>query len=97
MKRLRMQIDAPLFKEVSSSTPIHLNVINVFYSQIFEKEIYVWSKLQHPNVLPLLGFAFDNDTGYPMLISEWMENGSAWEYINKTPSYDAFKLVRFNF
>ena len=47
----------------------------------FEKEIYVWSKLKHPNVLPLLGYAFDADTGYPMLISQWMEHGNALSYV----------------
>ncbi|PAV14648.1 WD40 domain containing protein [Pyrrhoderma noxium] len=60
---------------------------------LFEKEVSVWSNLQHTNITPLLGFTFEIRTGYPLLISEWMENGSAWEYINKTPSYDAFKLV----
>ena len=95
MKRLRMQVDAPLFKDVSSLTPIDLQIVSVLCPQIFEKEIYVWSKLQHPNILPLLGFAFDIDTGYPMLISEWMENGNALAYVRKTdpPSDVLLRLV----
>ena len=49
--------------------------------QLFEKEIYVWSKLHHSNVLPLLGYTFDRDTGFPVLVSEWMENGNALSYV----------------
>ena len=62
----------------------------------FEKEIYVWSKLKHPNVLPLLGYAFDADTGYPMLISQWMERGNALSYIrvNDIPIHRVMDLVR---
>ena len=52
----------------------------------FEKEIYVWSKLKHPNVLPLLGYAFDADTGYPMLISPWMERAMRFHTFGTTIS-----------
>ncbi|KAL5523365.1 hypothetical protein ACEPAF_1632 [Sanghuangporus sanghuang] len=60
---------------------------------LFEREIYVWSKLNHPNILPLLGFAIDDSSGYPLLISEWMENGSAWEYVTRNPSCNVLNLV----
>ena len=33
-------------------------------------------------MLPFLGYAFDADTGYPMLISEWMERGNAFSYVH---------------
>ncbi|PAV14643.1 WD40 domain containing protein [Pyrrhoderma noxium] len=62
-------------------------------TMLFEKEIIVWSRLQHANIVPLLGYTFDINTGYPLLISEWMENGSAWVYINCNPNYDALKLI----
>ena len=55
-----------------------------FVGQLFEA-VYVWSRLRHPNVLSLLGFAFCNDTGYPMLISRWMDRGSAWKYVSEHP------------
>lgn len=57
--------------------------------QLFEQEVYVWSKLKHPNVLELLGYAFCDDTGYPILISEWMRHGTAWSYVRKN---DQLKL-----
>ena len=49
--------------------------------QQFTKEVYVWSKLSHPNVLPLLGFAICEETRFPLLISEWMYLGTAWTYV----------------
>ncbi|EJD00914.1 kinase-like protein [Fomitiporia mediterranea MF3/22] len=69
-----------------------------FYMQedvklLFEKEIYVWSKLSHPNVLPLLGYAFDQLTGCPLLVSEWMQKGSAWTCVNSKPDCNLLQLI----
>ncbi|OCB91027.1 WD40 repeat-like protein [Sanghuangporus baumii] len=60
---------------------------------LFEKEIHVWSKLRHENFLSLLGYAFDAETGFPLLVSEWMDNGSAWNYANLRPEDSVFNLV----
>ena len=78
MKRLRLQTNAT--RNVSLHHVMHIT-IPMKQIQLFEKEIYVWSKLNHPNVLPLLGYAFDADTGYPMLISQWMVQGNALAYV----------------
>ena len=53
----------------------------------------MWAKLQHPNVLPLLGYAFDDETGFPLLVSEWMENGTAWNFVKSNPTCDLMRLV----
>ena len=46
------------------------------------KEIRVWSNLRHPNVLMFLGYALEGGD-YPLLVSEWMENGNALDYVKK--------------
>ena len=51
--------------------------------QMFEKEVYAWSKVKHENVLELLGYVFDETTGFPLLVSRWMPNGTAWDYVKK--------------
>lgn len=51
--------------------------------QAFEEEVRIWAKLDHPNVLPLLGYAVEPKTRYPIFVSEWMSNGSAWTYVTK--------------
>lgn len=55
------------------------------------REIRVWSKLQHPNIQPLLGFVLEGE--YPSLISEWMENGTALRYVKDQPEHDILELV----
>ncbi|EJC98173.1 kinase-like protein [Fomitiporia mediterranea MF3/22] len=62
-------------------------------TQLLEQEVYVWSKLKHENLLPLVGYAFDVENGHPMLVSEWMENGSAWVYARETLQCDLLRLV----
>ncbi|OCB88110.1 kinase-like protein [Sanghuangporus baumii] len=54
---------------------------------LFEKELYVWAKLKHKNILPLLGYAFEQKSNYPLLVSEWMENGSAWDFVKSHLDY----------
>ncbi|PAV14607.1 kinase [Pyrrhoderma noxium] len=60
---------------------------------LLEKEVYVWAKLRHNNILPLLGYAFDPSTGYPLLISRWMDNGSAWDYIQSHPNIELVSFI----
>ena len=55
------------------------------------KEINIWSKLDHPNVLPLLGYYTEGGV-YPHLISEWMENGPLSRYVKVLPK--GIKTVR---
>lgn len=54
----------------------------------------IWSKLRHPNVLLLLGYAMEpEDRGYPSFISEWMENGSLKKFMKGNPNLDILRLV----
>lgn len=53
----------------------------------------VWSKLEHVNILPLLGFVLEKD-GIPSFISEWMENGTVVEYIKNKSGVTVFEMVR---
>ena len=65
--------------------------------QCFEDEIYAWSRvsrLDHPNILLLLGYAFLEDNGCPLLISPWMPFGSAWAYMEKYPETGTSEIVR---
>lgn len=60
------------------------------------RELLVWSRLHHPNIIQLLGYALETkDTGYPMLISEWMVNGSLAKYMIKVQDLDVLHFVRF--
>lgn len=91
VKRLRFYLkeDVDLVSSLNSFSDFQSEHV----SQIFEKEIYVWSKLNHPNVLSLLGFAFEQPSGYPLLMSEWMVNGSSLNYVKNNDNCDLIRLV----
>ena len=56
------------------------------------REPYIWSKLKHPNILPLEGFYLEMDS-YPSLVSGWMENGTVLGYLRHHPDADILMLV----
>ncbi|KEP48298.1 Serine/Threonine kinase catalytic domain protein [Rhizoctonia solani 123E] len=54
-------------------------------------ELAIWSKLKHPNVLPLMGTClFRGSMG---LVSEWQDNGNATEWVRANPGVDRLELV----
>ncbi|KAG8955250.1 hypothetical protein FRC03_011241 [Tulasnella sp. 419] len=53
-----------------------------------ERELVVWSRLQHPHVVPLIGFCLVP----PNLISPWFSNGNIKEWIRKHEGVDRYKL-----
>ncbi|KAG9082428.1 hypothetical protein FS749_006848 [Ceratobasidium sp. UAMH 11750] len=54
------------------------------------RELYIWSRLKHDNVLPLLGLAQYRDQ--MAMISPWMDNGTLLEYIERNPTVDRCQL-----
>ncbi|EJD05033.1 kinase-like protein [Fomitiporia mediterranea MF3/22] len=56
-----------------------------------------WSRLKHPNVLPLLGYALEETSDHvlqlPSLISEWMENGNILDFVKSNPNFDIVRLA----
>ena len=57
--------------------------------QGFRGEVAAWTKLDHPNILPCLGL-----TVHPVqIMTEWMSNGQAIEYVQVHKSADRVRLV----
>ncbi|KZP06260.1 kinase-like protein [Athelia psychrophila] len=52
-------------------------------SKILQKEINVWSKLQHPHILPFLGANVWGDR--PFIVMPYLKNGNARDYIDNYP------------
>jgi len=57
------------------------------FAKSFEREIRLWSQLDHPNVLPLLGFFLEGPNAIPNLVSEYMQNGTVIDYMRGRPRY----------
>lgn len=54
------------------------------------RELYLWSKLQHPNIIPLMGLTMFR--GRIAMISEWMDNGSLMSFVRMKPDIDRISL-----
>ncbi|CAE6405366.1 unnamed protein product [Rhizoctonia solani] len=55
------------------------------------RELFYWSRMEHPNVHRLQGVIMFRDQ-YLGMVSEWMENGNLHEYLRKQPSADRYQL-----
>jgi len=49
------------------------------------REVKLWAKLDHPNILRLLGFFLVGEKATPNLVSEWMEKGTLTDYMKERP------------
>ncbi|KAL5524358.1 hypothetical protein ACEPAF_9498 [Sanghuangporus sanghuang] len=65
---------------------------SVRFAKWIEREMKIWSRLDHPNILPFLGYMFEKD--WPSLISEWMDNGTLKEFMEKQSKIDILHLAR---
>lgn len=59
--------------------------------QRFCREVLLWPRLHHANVLPVHGFSLST---IPLcVVSPWMENGNILEYTRKHPEVNRMSLV----
>ncbi|KDQ09490.1 hypothetical protein BOTBODRAFT_137788 [Botryobasidium botryosum FD-172 SS1] len=56
-----------------------------------KREMGVWCRLDHPNVLPFIGWHTFGPTSY--MVSPWMENGDALAYVRRRPQANRLQLV----
>ncbi|CAE6472825.1 unnamed protein product [Rhizoctonia solani] len=56
------------------------------------RELYFWSRMDHPHIHQLLGVILFRDE-YLGMVSEWMDNGNLHEYLRKHPDADRYQLV----
>ncbi|KDQ08469.1 hypothetical protein BOTBODRAFT_118615, partial [Botryobasidium botryosum FD-172 SS1] len=55
------------------------------------REIKVWRRLKHPNILPFIGCCTLEDT--PYMVSPWVENGDALAYVRRSPRSCSLDLL----
>ncbi|KDQ07857.1 hypothetical protein BOTBODRAFT_590084 [Botryobasidium botryosum FD-172 SS1] len=60
-------------------------------ARLLAQGMKVWSQLHHPNVLPFLGSYKSHEMIY--LVSPWMENGNALEFVQRHPDADCLRLL----
>ncbi|KAF9496004.1 hypothetical protein BDN71DRAFT_1446698 [Pleurotus eryngii] len=57
----------------------------------FQREVEIWRRLRHPNIVHFLGIAYIEDQ--LMMVSRWMDNGTSTEYIDKYPNVNRLQLL----
>ena len=57
------------------------------------REVLIWKRSSHPNILPLLGVSLSENPLYFRIISEWMSNGNVAEYIGSNPEANRLRMV----
>ena len=62
---------------------------------MFYREVIVWRRLQHPNIVPFLGVPAKMPPFE--IVFDWMENGGITEYVRKNPEVDRVGLVSDSF
>ena len=58
---------------------------------MFYKEVIVWKRLQHPNIVPFLGVPAKIPPF--KIVYDWMENNRITEYVRQNPKVDRVSLV----
>ena len=57
------------------------------------REVLIWKRLSHPNILPLVGVSVAKNPRHFRIISEWMPNGNVMEYTRSNPRANRLRLV----
>jgi len=67
-----------------------------FQSQRLRREVSIWTCLQHPNIIPLLGTTTSFGK-YMAMVCPWMEDGNLGEYLKKRGNalsmHDRYSIV----
>ncbi|KZT36422.1 hypothetical protein SISSUDRAFT_1049933 [Sistotremastrum suecicum HHB10207 ss-3] len=69
-------------------------------AQKIAREMKVWSKVTHENVLAFLGFCFFPNISHTgssaqlSLVSPWMKNGTAVQFARANPTVDRLPIIR---
>lgn len=62
-------------------------------TDLITRELRSWRSVQHPYILPLLGFNDSNGDDPLLLITPWMDNGNLCAYLRLNPGADRPRLV----
>lgn len=56
------------------------------------REVNIWARFEHPNLLPLIGFCLDEEMTTASLISPYEANGHIADYLEKNQSDERTRL-----
>ncbi|KAG9048233.1 hypothetical protein FS837_000432 [Tulasnella sp. UAMH 9824] len=72
---------------------IDIEALNQRVEMRIKREVFIWSRANHPNVHPFLGY---RTVPQPMLVSPWCQHGNLSDYLRDNPNLaraDKLKLI----
>lgn len=94
IKAIRMQYNRPEKRQVNHSEILSWHNIHKSYQSLYQ-EILVWSRLQHPHILQVIGINH-NSLQQPGIVSPYMKNGNALDYVKLHPTANVVEMVLFS-
>lgn len=64
---------------------------SISFQQSFAKELAIWAKLDHINIVKFEGYIVEH--GYPSVVSSWANGGTVTEYVRKNSNCDLLLIV----
>jgi serine/threonine protein kinase len=79
--------------KVGITVPVVVARRYLIYRKSISREVLIWKKLDHQNIIPFLGV--DTKLRFPSycLISPWIENGNALLFLKRFPDAERLILV----
>ncbi|KZT20454.1 kinase-like protein [Neolentinus lepideus HHB14362 ss-1] len=57
------------------------------------REVYVWHRLDHANIVELFGITYHME-GRPAIVMKWYQNGNATDYLKEHPNIECLPLIQ---
>jgi hypothetical protein len=92
IKRLRVHIQREIKLSKVCDPLARSHEVGSHITQNIARELRIWASLTHPNVLPILGYVFSQGATFAF-ISEWMENGTIRDFLERHPGADRIEMV----
>ncbi|KAG8910048.1 hypothetical protein FRC03_008360 [Tulasnella sp. 419] len=68
--------------------------LNIKHLERAFKEVYIWTRLNHPNIAEFCGFVLNGDPNeLPIIISPWCRKGNLVRYLDEEPLHNRLFLL----
>ncbi|KLO08209.1 kinase-like protein [Schizopora paradoxa] len=72
----------------------HFLLEDISFARSVGREVRLWSRLKHPNVLPLIGYFLEGTMVIVNLVSRWMKNGTLKKYMSNCGPYGSLNTFQ---
>jgi hypothetical protein len=82
IKRLRVRSQDEETNQLVKVNIVSIDIVLLTQgTQYLSKELQVWKRINHPNILPLYGLTYKMGTTLPAMVCPWQEQGNLSQYL----------------